>query len=170
MRVATVRSGAPRSRAAGCLVRLQLPQSPSTRAGGGRRPPPPGEGNEQIRDTTQRRRKILIVAEQIPVREGARPFPRESARCGKALQAVLGTPPSTAPAEMLDAAAGARITGAWALGPTEKTPWGGVVELPGTAGMVPGPGHGSMLQPVRGPGRAGGCCAGSLTEGGQLSW
>ena len=31
LRVATVRSGAPRSQAAGCLVRLQLPRTPHSR-------------------------------------------------------------------------------------------------------------------------------------------
>ena len=47
LRVTTVRSGAPRSQAAGCLVRLQLPQSPSTRAGGASSPPLLGKGTNK---------------------------------------------------------------------------------------------------------------------------
>ena len=94
--------------------------------GGGPAAPPPGEGNEKVRDITQGGKKVFTVAVQIPVREGARPVPRGAVHCGKALQAAAGIPPSTDPAEMPSAAAGTRITGAWTLGLTGRTPRGGV--------------------------------------------
>ena len=97
MRVTTVRFGAPRSQAAGCIIRLQLPPGPSTRAGGGQRAPPPGEGNEKVRDVTQGGKKILTVAAQIPAREGVRPVARRAVLCGTALWAAAGEPTSTFP-------------------------------------------------------------------------
>ena len=65
LRVTTVQFGAPRPQAAGCLIRLQLPPSPSTRARGGQRPPPPGERNEQIRDNTQGGKSVLVITARV---------------------------------------------------------------------------------------------------------
>ena len=61
----------------GSRLPSQAPAAPKPLdPGGGRqRPPPPGEGNEQIRDISHGGKKDFIVAVQIPVREGARPFP-----------------------------------------------------------------------------------------------
>ena len=168
MRVTTVRFGAPRSQAAGCLIRLQLPPSPSTRAGGGQRPPPPGERNEKVRDVTQGGKKMFTVAVQIPAREGVRPVSGRAVPCGTALQAATGNPSSTVPSKI--AATGTRTAGARTLGLAGRSPRGGSVELLGTAGMRPSPGRGSTSQPACGLGRAGGCCASSISDGGQPSW
>ena len=46
LRVTTVQFGAPRPQAAGCLVRLQLPPSPSTRAREANGPPLLGKGTK----------------------------------------------------------------------------------------------------------------------------
>ena len=62
--------GAPRSQAAGCLVRLQLPCTPHTKSGEDLSPSPPGDGHEQIRDETHSRGNALILTEDPRLRVG----------------------------------------------------------------------------------------------------
>ena len=114
LRVTTVLSGAPRPQAAGCLVRLQLPPSPSTRAGGGQRPPPPGEGNEKIRDDTQGGKKVLVLAPRAQSRERVRCASRRMVPQRITLCVIWGcTAPATPPRVR-----GRRVrsAGAWAPG------------------------------------------------------
>ena len=123
MRVTTVLFGAPRPQAAGCLVRLQLPPSPSTRARGGQRPPPPGEGNEQIRDDTQGGKKVLVIAARAQSRERVRRAPRRMVPQRTTLCAARGCTAPAPPSRVR--CRRTRSTGAWALGsPRGVTPWG----------------------------------------------
>ena len=125
MRVTTVRFGAPRSQAAGCLIRLQLPLCPSTRAGGSQRPPPPREGDEKVRDGTQRGKKIIIVAEQIPARGGPVPSPVERSLAARTCRPPRVTLPPSSPPRMPRPGPGSLGRGPWASrgGPLEGGPW-----------------------------------------------
>ena len=62
---------APRSQAASCLVRLQLPCTPRARSGEDLSPSPPGDGHEKIRDETHPRGNALILTEASRLRVGA---------------------------------------------------------------------------------------------------
>ena len=161
MRVTTVRFGAPRSQAAGCLIRLQLPPIPSTRAGGGQRPLPPGEGNEKVRDVAQGGGKIITIAVQIPAREGDRSVSRRAVPCGTALQAAAGIPSSTVPPKI--AATGTRTAGARTLGLAGRSPRGEGVRRATWH-------HGDTAEPRPWPNTpARVCCASLLSDGGLHS-
>ena len=163
MRVTTVRFGAPRSQAAGCLIRPQLPPIPSTRAGGGQWPPPPGEGNEKVRDVTQGGRRSSLSLCRSPHGRGSALFPGERFLVARPCKPPRVTLPPPSRSRLPRPGPGPQGRGPWASrgGP----PGGGSVELPGTAGIRPGPGRGPTRQPACGPGRAGGCCASSLSDG-----
>ena len=75
LRVATVRSGAPRSQAAGCLVRLQLPRSPSTRAGRGLWPPFLGMGVNKSGISHSKRDKFSSSLNWFPPGRALAPSP-----------------------------------------------------------------------------------------------
>ena len=124
MRVTTVQFGAPRSQAAGCLIRLQLPPNPSTRARGGLRPPPPGERNEKVRDVTQGGKRVLVIAAPVPAQEKARRVSRSLVPCCTALCAALGNAVPTIPPWIFGN--GTRSAGAWAPGFARRLPQGGV--------------------------------------------
>ena len=167
MRVTTVRFGAPRSQAAGCLIRLQLPPSPSTRAGGAQRPPPPGERNEKVREVTQGGKRVLAIAARVLARERARRVPRSMALRCRALRAVMGNSTATIPSWVFGH--GTRSAGAWALGSSGGFLRGVSVELPGAAGTRPGLGRGPSLLPAGGLGLPRGPLAGPSTDGGPSS-
>ena len=137
MRVTTVRFGAPRSQAAGCLIRLQLPLNPATRAGGGLRPPPPGERNEKVRDVTQGGKRVLVIAARIPAREKARRVSRSAVPCCTALWAALGNAVPPIPPWIFGN--GTRSAGAWALGVSRRFPQGGVRRTARDRGDAAGP-------------------------------
>ena len=97
MRVTTVRSGAPRSQAAGCLVRLQLPPSPSTRARGGH---------------TQGGKKVLVIAARAQSRERVRRAPRRLVPQRTTLCAARGCTAPVTPSRVR--CRRTRSAGAWA--------------------------------------------------------
>ena len=152
LRVTTVQFGAPRPQAAGCLVRLQLPPSPSTRARGGQRPPPPGEWNEQIRDDTQGGKNVLVIAARAQSRERVRRAPRRTVPQCTILCVALGCTNPTSPCRVR--CRRTRSTGAWALGPPlGVTPWG-VRRTTKGRGCAAGPRTRALAVPHGGAGAA----------------
>ena len=131
--------------------------------GWGRRPPPPGEGNEKVRDVTQGGKKIFTIAVQIPAREGVRPVSRGAVPCGTALQAAAGNPSSTVPPKI--SATGAWTAGARTLGLAGKSPRGGVRRAAWHRGDTAEPRPWPHAPTRVWAGRAGGCCASSLSDG-----
>ena len=167
MRVTTVLSGAPRPQAAGCLVRLQLPPSPSTRAGGGQRPPPPGEGNEKIRDDAQGGKKVLVLAIGAQPPGRARGAPRRAVPHRITPSVHWGLRALAAVTRFR--CRRARPTGAGAQGILQGAPSGGSIELPGAVGRRPGFGSGPSLSPTWGLGLPRWSPAGPPTGGGPGS-
>ena len=152
LRVTTVRFGAPCPQAAGCLVRLQLPPSPSTRARGGQRPPPLGEGYEKIRDDTQGGKKVLVIAARAQSREKVRRAPRSMVPQCTTLCAALGGTVPTTPSRVR--CRRTRSAGAWAMGsPRGVTPWG-VRRTTRGRGYAAGPRKRALAVPRGGAGAA----------------
>ena len=168
LRVTTVRFGAPRSQAAGCLIRLQLPPSLSTRAGGGPAAPPSwGRERKSPGRHSGGGRRSSPSLYRSPLGRGSALFPGERSPVARPCKPPRVTPPPPSRPRFPQPGLGPQGRGPWASrgGP----PGGGSVELLGTAGMRPSPGRGPTLQPACGPGQAGGCCASALSDGGLHS-
>ena len=169
MRVATVRFGAPRSQAAGCLVRLQLPRSPSTRTGGGLWPSP-GMGTKKSGMTLSSGGKSSSSLNSSTPGRVPAPPPGGGAVLARVCRPSWVPSNRTHPATCRPPWPALRSPGAGSRALRRNPPGGGSAELPGTSGTRPDPGWGPIPQSANGLVWSMAWRAGSPADAGAPPW